>query len=282
MAIEQREHGRTDLVELLDAMAEWEAPGGHVYGLHVGDIGWHLRMDDDQLAGTIHSWWRDGELVATALIEDALARPRIAPASVHDPDVCGAVAEVVDAIPHDEAFSEAQAGSMLRTLLVARGWNLSSLWTALHLDLRDVAPFAPDRVTPTGSDVAARVDVQFHGFDRSTFTPDAWHRMAAGPRFDPTLDLVAWDPDGVPVAGATAWSAGPGRCGILEPVATHREHRRAGHGRRVVHAAFDALAAVGASGVAVCTPGTNAGAIGLYTAAGMRPIETLQDLTRTR
>ena len=70
--------------------------------------------------------------------------------------------------------------------------------------------------------------------------------------------------------------------GILEPVATHREHRRAGHGRRVVHAAFDALAAVGASGVAVCTPGTNAGAIGLYVAAGMRPIETLQDLTRTR
>jgi hypothetical protein len=140
MAIEQREHDRTEVVELLDAMAEWEAPGCHVYGLHVGDIGWHLRMDDDLLAGTIHSWWRDGELVATALIEGALARPRIAPASVHDPDVCRAVAEVVDAIPHDEVFSEAQAGSMLRTLLVGRGWNLSSLWTALHLDLRHVAP----------------------------------------------------------------------------------------------------------------------------------------------
>ena len=47
MAIEQREHDRTEVVELLDAMAGWEAPGGHVYGLHVGDIGWHLRMDDD-------------------------------------------------------------------------------------------------------------------------------------------------------------------------------------------------------------------------------------------
>ena len=210
-------------------------------------------------------------------------RPRIAPAYVDDLEVCGTVAEAIDAIPHDEAWSDAQPGSVLRTLLVARGWTLDpDLWTALHLDLRTAEPFAVAGVTPTGEDVAARVDVQFHGFDRSTFTEDAWHRMAAGPGFDPALDLVAWDLDGVPVAGATAWSAGAGRCGILEPVATHREHRRAGHGRRVVHAAFNALAAAGASGVAVCTPGTNDSALGLYTAAGMRPVETLQALTRNR
>lgn len=280
MAIEQREHDRSNVGELLDALASWEAPAGHVNGLHVGDVGWHLRMND---TGTIHGWWRGDELVATALIEDALGRPRIAPAYVDDLEVCGTVAEAIDAIPHDEAWSDAQPGSVLRTLLVARGWTLDpDLWTALHMDLRAAEPFAVEGVTPTGEDVAARVDVQFHGFDHSTFTEEAWHRMAAGPGFDPALDLIAWDLDGVPVAGATAWSAGAGRCGILEPVATHREHRRAGHGRRVVHAAFNALAAAGASGVAVCTPGTNDSALGLYTAAGMRPVESLQALTRNR
>lgn len=281
MSIEQREHGRDDVGELLDRLATWEAPGGHVTGLHVGDVGWQLRNDDDALAGTIQSWWRDGMLVAAALLEGPTARPQVAPGCLADVEVCGALAEVIDATPHDEAWSDAQPGSMLRTLLVGRGWTLDSdFWTALHLDLDGHEPIPVDRVRPTGSDVAARVDVQFHGFDRSTFTEQAWHRMAAGPGFDPALDLVAWDHDGVPVAVTTAWSAGPGRCGILEPVATHREHRRGGHGRRVVQAAFNALAAAGASGVSVCTPGTNAAALALYTSAGMRPIETLQALTR--
>jgi ribosomal protein S18 acetylase RimI-like enzyme len=283
MAIEQREHGRDDVAELIGALAAWEAPGGHAPVLHVGDVGWHLRGDDDALMGTIRSWWRDGRLVAAALVEGPTARPRIAPGCLHDVEVCRALAEAIDETPHDEAWSDAQPGSLLRTLLVGRGWTLDpDVWTALHRDLRAYEPSGEVCVTPTGDDVEARVDVQFHGFDNSTFTTQAWHRMAAGPGFDPSLDLVAWDHDGVPVAGATAWSAGPGRCGILEPVATHREHRRAGHGRRVVLAAFDALASAGASGVSVCTPGTNAAALALYTNAGMRPVETIQALTRRR
>jgi GNAT superfamily N-acetyltransferase len=281
MVIEQREYDRDGVGELLDAMAQWERPAGHVNSLHVGDIGWHLRMDDEQLGGTIHGWWRGGELVAAALIEGAVSRARIAPVYVDDVDVCGPVAEVLDAIPHEEAWAATQPGSVLRTLLVGRGWTLDpDMWTALHVDLRDHEPFQVDGVEPTGDDVAARVNVQFNGFERSTFTEAAWHRMAAGPGYDPALDLVARDDDGVPVAGATAWSAGANRCGILEPVATHREHRRAGHGRRVVQAAINALAAAGASGAAVETPGTNEGALGLYTAAGMRKVETLQDVVR--
>ena len=80
-----------------------------------------------------------------------------------------------------------------------------------------------------------------HGFDRSTFTEEAWHRMAAGPRFDPALDLVAWDPDGIPVAGATAWSAGPGAAASSNRSRPTASTVAAGHGRRVVQAAFDAL-----------------------------------------
>jgi len=116
----------------------------------------------------------------------------------------------------------------------------------------------------------------------STFTADAWRRMADGHGFQPALDLIARDPVGAPVAVATAWSAGRGRCGILEPVATHADHRGRGHGRRVVQAALHALAATGASGAAVMTPSSNGAAVALYESTGMRQIETAQGLTIKR
>ena len=48
-------------------------------------------------------------------------------------------------------------------------------------------------------DVAGRVDVQRHGFERSTFDVDSWQRMAAGPGFRPELDLVLRRRDGLAV-----------------------------------------------------------------------------------
>ena len=269
--------------ELVSAMAAWEPAGGHVAGLHVGDVGWHQRLPAEEYDDTVLGWWRDGRLVAAALIEGPAARPRIAPGSLDDPEVCGALADVLDALPAAEVWSDAQPGSLLRTLLVARGWQLDpDLWVALHVDLTRVQVPTVAGVDETGHDIDDRVTVQRNGFEGSTFTAEAWQRMASGPAFDPALDLVARDEDGTPVAGATAWSAGPGRCGVLEPVATHRDHRGRGHGRRIVRAALARLQRAGASGAGVCTPGTNTAANGLYASAGMRPVETLQALTRRR
>jgi ribosomal protein S18 acetylase RimI-like enzyme len=278
---EVRTHTRAEVPQLIDAISAWEPEGGYVTGLHAGDLGWHLRLPDELLADTIHSWWRDGRLVALALIEGPAARPRLAPDCLHDPVVCGAVAEALDAMDHPQCWSDARPDSLLRAELVARGWRLDpDPWVALHVDLTRTSAPQIDGVGPTGTDVDARVAVQRAGFERSTFTADAWHRMAEGPRFRPELDLVARDPDGVPVAVATAWTVGLGRCGILEPVATSAEHRGKGHGRRVVRAALAALAAAGASGASVATPGGNDPAVALYESAGMRQIERLQGLVR--
>ncbi len=92
--------------------------------------------------------------------------------------------------------------------------------------------------------------------------PRGWERLAAGPGCDSALDVVVLTEDGSAAALATAWLSVLGGTALLEPVATHRDHRRAGWGRAAVHAA--------------CAAARRAGA------AGFRPVvETLQALTRT-
>jgi len=293
VTITRRTFGRADCAELVAALSTWQPFGGHVTGLHPGDIGWHLRLPDEQIDGTLHGWWRGDRLVAVALIEGVIARPQIAPGCGTDREVCEAVATVVAGMPGDEVWTDAEPGSLLRTLLVARGWELDrDVWVALHLPftagwdelapavLREAAAVEGVAPTATDADVHDRVAVQQVAFRQSTFAVEAWHRMAAGPGFDPSLDLLARDDDGVPVAAATAWAAGRDRCGILEPVGTHHEHRGRGHGRRVVLAAINALHRTGASGVAVATPGRNQPGIALYRSCGLRPVESLQALTR--
>lgn len=278
--LEHRRHGRADCSALLDQLAVWENHRGYAGSdLHVGDVGWALKEPDDRLG--LHAWWAGDRLVACALVEPGLMRPRFAPEARADLLVAEAVAEVAER-QEGEAWSDAEAGSAYRALLVSRGWRADAEpWVVLYADLTGPPPAPVPGVAPTGADVAARVAVQRAGFDGSTFTADAWALMASGPRFDPSLDLVARDDDGRPVAIATAWSAGVGRCGYLEPVATHRDHRGRGHGKRVVRAALAALADAGCSGAAVATPGSNVGGVALYESAGLHTVELIHALHRS-
>lgn len=276
--------GRDDLSAVTRVLAAWEPPGGSPLGLHVGDVGWHARLPDEQFAGTVRVLEEAGDVVAVGLFEPGLARPRLAPGRETDPAVCVALADEIETDPAEQVWSDAAPGSLLRTELSARGWTLDPQpWTALYRPLCVAdGGLGDDLVRPVdgAGDVADRVAVQRASFDGSTFTVDAWHRMAATVAYDPTLDLLARDAEGAPVAAATAWAAGPGRCGILEPVGTHRDHRGRGHGRRVVRAALGALARAGASGVTVHTPAFNTGAVAAYVSCGLRPLQSTEDLVR--
>lgn len=84
----------------------------------------------------------------------------------------------------------------------------------------------------------------------------------------------------MPAAIAGAWWAGEGATAILEPVATHRDHRGRGWGVRVVTALITRLRDLGASGVTVCTPLSYVGAIATYRAAGMHEVEHFRSLVR--
>ncbi|WP_408652342.1 GNAT family N-acetyltransferase [Jatrophihabitans sp.] len=69
--------------------------------------------------------------------------------------------------------------------------------------------------------------------------------MAAGITYRQARCPVGYDDEGVAVAAATVWSAGPGRPGLLEPVGVHQDHRGGGYGRSITLAAAAALRDMG-------------------------------------
>jgi ribosomal protein S18 acetylase RimI-like enzyme len=170
-----------------------------------------------------------------------------------------------------------------RAALVDRGWDADpDAWVALHRSLAGAATRLPPGVSPVAGerDVADRVAVQRAAFEGSTFTAERWALMAAGAPYDGELDLLARDAAGRPVAAGTAWSAGRGRCGVLEPVGTHRDHQRRGHGRRLLDGLCAQLAVAGASSVAVATPASNDAAVRAYVSAGFRVLGNLTAVRR--
>lgn len=272
--------------ELIDALNQWAPRHCYVAGLHAGDIGWELRLADEEGDSALLAV-RDGdELVAVALADSPVVlRPLLRPDLLHDLHVAASLLEYVEAMPRDSAaYTDAASGSAFRSLLSASGWQLDpNPWVALYRPLTETDGEHVDAWSSTlesPHDVADRVAVQRSAFKGSTFTVDRWHQMAAGPGFDPAFELLRRDKDGRPVAAATGWSAGAGKCAILEPVGTHREHTGAGHGKAVSLAVIAALARGGASGVTVHTPASNAAAVRTYESCGLRQVEITHAITR--
>lgn len=270
---------------MVEALAAWQPVDGCGGALHPGDVGWFLRFEDEVVERSLWAWRDpDDRVVAVGLFDDpSVLRTAVAPPLLSDPVLARSMSEHADArLAEGAAYLDAPAEALLRSLLVADGWALDEdAWVLLYRGLggQDAAVVAPG-VAPVAGNARERVDVQRAAFAGSTFTLDRWRLMAAGPGYDGRLDLVARDEDGVAVAGGTAWSAGPGRCGLLEPVGARRDRSRQGHGRRVVSAACAALARLGACGVAVWTPKSNVAALGLYRSAGLRPLSWSTTLTR--
>lgn len=240
---------------LIDALTAWAPRHAAVLGLHVGDVGWHLRHDDRYLADSLLVVRDGSETVAVGLAETsgAVIRPAIRPDRWDDPEIAEAVAEVAYSLSDIAAiYSDAPSHGAYRALLSTRGWHIDpDPWAVLYRPLSTEDGEYDDPLTPTlatDADIADRVDVQFAAFEHSTFTVSRWHQMAAGPAYDRSLDLLRRDESGTPVAAATGWLAGPGLVGILEPVGTHRDHVGAGHGTAVSRAVFAALARAGAVG----------------------------------
>jgi predicted N-acetyltransferase YhbS len=281
--IERRTHDRASVGELLAGMDAWPHPERVAAGLHQGDLGWHLRFADDALGDAFVGWWDGDDLVAVALLEGALGRISIRPGRDRDAELGEHVAQACRALPGNEVYADLRPEAATRRILVGEGWTLDpDPWVALHTDLRGWHPAVTLRdaeVVEAADAVAGRVAVQRAGFENSTFTEDAWHLMAAGPGYRPDLDLVLVA-GGEPVSIATAWWAGPGATAILEPVATHHDHRGQGWGVGVVTALLTRLVDLGASGVTVCTPVDYTGAVATYRAAGLRPVEHLSSLVR--
>ncbi len=276
--------GRAAVAEIVAALAGWTPPTWPGQ-LHLGDVGWQLRLEDEQVDRSFLVVRDGGMVVAVGLVDDPHAvRLAVDPARAHDTTLAAVLADAVEDLVGDgEAWADGLPLAGWRAVLADRGWAADGdPWVALHRSLDGAGPALAAGVAPVAGerDVADRVAVQRAAFERSTFTVARWALMAAGPSYDGELDLLARDGDGTPVAAGTAWHAGAGRCGVLEPVGTHRDHQRLGHGRRLLDGLCSQLAAAGAPSVAVATPASNDGAVRAYTAAGFRVLGLLMAMHR--
>lgn len=250
----------------LQALCEWtpaDTPGG---GVHPGDVGWYLWSDD----AAIFLWVDDGAPVAAGFLDGPVLRVTTAPGA----DLGALAADAEDLL---EPGNDATDG------LPVPGWEPEpkESWLVMSWTPRPVS----SRAEPVdAANAADRVLVQRAAFPEAKrlFTVERWHTVQQSPAGGLAVEALVRTPAGEPAAAATGWSAGEGRCGLLEPVGTHPDHRGHGYGRDAVLGACAALAQRGASAVAVVTPSANDAAVALYRSAGFTVVRETRDWVRPR
>ncbi len=273
MAIVSGMPGVDGLSEAVRVLQEWqydEAP----MQLHPGDLGWFWQVGAEATAAAVRTWSRDRQILAVGLLDGPkLLRLTTAPDAQRDEELAQQLVEDVSGpergvLPAWRVNVEAPIGALVQDLLLEDGWNVDEPWTPLRRDLTEPVKDPGVRIEVIGPEQAhVRTAVQRASFDRSTFTDECWHAMAAGLPYADARCLVAYDDQGNAVAAVTVWSAGPGKPGLLEPMGVHREHRGHGYGKAITIAAAAALQELGSSSAIVCTPSANVGAVATYKSA---------------
>jgi GNAT superfamily N-acetyltransferase len=286
MALVLGKPGVDGLGEAVGVLREWQYDGAPMQ-LHPGDLGWCWRFGAEATAEAVRTWSRDGQILAVGLLDrPELLRLTIAPDAQRDEELAQQL--VVDVtepgrgvLPAGKVFVEAPMGVLVQDLLLEDGWNTDEPWTPLRRNLTEPVQDPGVRIEVIGPERAhVRTAVQRASFDRSTFTDERWHAMAAGLPYADARCLVAYDNQGNAVATVTVWSAGAGKPGLLEPMGVHREHRGQGYGKAITVAAAAALQELGSSSAIVCTESSNVGAVATYESAGFHQLPERRDQYR--
>ncbi|MFI1221536.1 MULTISPECIES: GNAT family N-acetyltransferase [unclassified Streptomyces] len=250
----------------LRALAAWTPADAPVGGLHPGDVGWLLRRDD----ASVHLWTdtRNGAAspVAVGFLDGPVLRVTAAP----DAGLGALAADAEDLLTPGNDWCDG---------LPVPGWepDTEEPWVVLSWAPRPVSSRA-EAVGEAGA--ADQVLTLGSAFEGSTFDLDRLRAMRQSPAGHLAEERLVRTPAGDPAAAAIGWFAGAGRCGLLEPVGTHPDHRGHGYGRDVVLGTCAALADRGASAVAVLTPARNEAAVALYRSAGFTVVRENHDWTR--
>ena len=286
MAILLSKPGVDGLREVVDALREWQYDGTPMQ-LHPGDVGWFWRLGAEATAAAVRTWSRDGQILAVGLLDGpTVLRLTTAPGVRQDEELAQQlVDDVTEAkrgvLAAGKVSVEAPVGALISDLLSEDGWKVDEPWTPLCRDLGEQVTNPGVRIEVIGPEQAhVRAAVQRASFDKSTFTDERWHEMAAGLPYADARCLVAYDDVGNAVAAVTVWSAGPGKPGLLEPMGVHREHRGHGYGKAITIAAAAALQELGSSSAIVCTQSSNVAAVATYESAGFRQLPQRRDRYR--
>ncbi|MCX2950535.1 GNAT family N-acetyltransferase [Lentzea sp. NEAU-D7] len=275
----------TVLDEAVRALREWQHDD-QPFQLHPGDLGWYRRFGDEAAAAAVRTWRRDGRIVAVGLLDGAdLLRFTIAPELRADESLALRLADDIGTpergvLPAGTVYVESPRGTRFQELMFERGWRSDEPWTPLRRGLGEPVADPGVRIEVIGPDRAeVHAGVIRASFEKSTFTEERWHAMAAGSPYADARSLVAFDGDHA-VAAVTVWSAGPGTPGLIEPMGVHHDHRGRGFGRAITLAAASALRDLGSSSALVCTPSSNTGAVATYRAAGFDQLPEVHDQRR--
>jgi GNAT superfamily N-acetyltransferase len=274
------------LGEAVDALRDWQHDDAPMQ-LHPGDVGWFWRFGAVATAAAVRTWTRQGQILGIGFLDGPeVLRMTVAPQVWRDEELAQrVVADVSEpergVLPAGKVSVESPDGTRVQDLLSDVGWSAGEPWTPLRRDL--TAP-----VEQTGlriETIGPGREPEFTAVHRSAwgsqrFTDELWHAMAAGLPFTDARCLLAYDDAGVAVAGATLWSAGPGKPGLLEPVGVHIDHRGRGYGTAISVAAAAELRQMGASSALVCTLSALAGAVATYKSAGFQQLPERLDRTR--
>lgn len=272
------------LGDAVRALREWQHEGAPMQ-LHPGDLGWHARFGPAATAAAVRTWRRGDRIVAVGMLDGPdLLRMTISPDALQDDELSRRIAEDLsgcDVLPAGKAYVEAPKTALLQTRLAEAGWDTDEPWTPLRYDLAEPVPDPGVRIEVAGPEQApVRVAVHRASFERSKFTTEAWHLMAAAAPYSDARCLIAYDATDTAVAAVTVWSAGAGRPGLLEPMGVHHDHRGHGYGRAICLGAAGALRAMGSSSALVCTPSRNVAAVATYASAGYVPMPEVRDRRR--
>lgn len=246
----------------LRALCEWTPVDAPVGALHPGDLGWYLRFD----AAVVYLWTQAAAPVAVGFFDGTVLR--VTTASDADLGALAADAKELFEPGHDRSDG-----------LPIPGWVLDEEdWLVMSWSPKPVSSRAE---FVRAADAADRVLVQRSAFPGSTFTVDRWRTMKHSPAGGLAVESLVRTASGEAAAAATGWFAGAGRCGLLEPVGTHPDHRGRGYGREAVLGVCAALVQRGASAVAVVTPYANEAAVALYRSAGFVVVCERRDWVRS-
>ncbi len=274
------------LGDVVLALRDWQRETSPMQ-LHPGDLGWFWQFGAAATARQVRTWRRGGQFLAIGFLDGPeVLRMTAAPALWREEELAAqVVADVSDpqrgVLPAGKVSVEAPDGTRVQDLLSDVGWGVGEPWTPLRRDLMVPVEQTGVHIEVIGSGQASEYTaVHRSAWGSPRFTDRLWRAMAAGLPYADARCLLAYDGQGVAVAGVTVWSAGPGRPGLLEPMGVHADHRGHGYGVAICVAAAAELKKLGSSSALVCTPSSLAAAVATYQAAGFRQLPERLDRTR--
>lgn len=237
----------------------WERPDGELAGFGWYEPKWTevVIQIDPTLRGTPAGW---------AMIEAFL--PWAAEQRAADTTATGPL-----------AISEFETDAAFAAFIAGHGFRRADL-PPMRFHHRSLAGEPPAPALPEGwtvrppreDELAQRVEIHREVWAPSRFTVEGYRQLRAAPGYDPELDLVAVEPDGVFGAYAICWHDEANRSGEFEPVGAREAFRGRGLAKAVIHEGLRRLRAKGCSDAYVYTTEDREAACRLYLAAGFRVV----------